>query len=688
MSANQRMFLQPSARLQRFLGRELIADPNLAVLEFVKNAYDAGASDVQVEFEISTQPTSLVISDNGIGMDERSFRANWLRPGFSSKSSDYDGPDLRSAENHEALKRSDSRSPAGEKGLGRLAAGRLGDVLTVFTRTHPGSPWLRVRFVWSDFDDMTKSFNEVAIPFDYVDEAPAGAYSVGTIIQIENLNQVWIGKVPGRPAPGRPRTRLGRLKQDLAFLIRAEVDKARDFNILLNSDAVTDPNDIGVIDVESSPLETAAYVYEFEVTSEPVEGGAGAFVARISSSIARSAEAALAASRPMAESLPDETFESLSAARDPRSRMGSAGSFRGMFLYTPPQAAKRAKNVEAASAGVLLYRDDVLVEPYGLPGDDWVGVEARKASRQGHAAIQPATFAGEVRITRELNSGLVDMSNRLGLLENEASSDFLALVRAEFLKFEGIILLEVLEERWADNREDKASERAAEVQTFARARLRAMAHRAGQPLQSMGIEAVNIRTVAGRTGLDPLVVAQLEGIATSLETSVKRLSGIVSSLTTVLNLETTSVPLIELVGEVVDDVRGFARQSGVEIDVDVTDDLTVLVPEGLIFEALTELVVNAIEAPRKSAQGLVRIVTRESHSGIEIDVVDDGTGIPGVPDQPLDLDQLQSTKGRPAGGLLNAESLVVAGRGSLRIVQSTESGTTVRVTMPRGVRPK
>ena len=34
---------RPSARLQRFLGSELIADPNVAIIEFVKNSYDAGA---------------------------------------------------------------------------------------------------------------------------------------------------------------------------------------------------------------------------------------------------------------------------------------------------------------------------------------------------------------------------------------------------------------------------------------------------------------------------------------------------------------------------------------------------------------------------------------------------------------------------------------------------------------------
>ncbi len=51
------MHLRPSARLQTFLGKELIADPNLAILEFVKNSYDAGADHVGSRFRsLQRQP--------------------------------------------------------------------------------------------------------------------------------------------------------------------------------------------------------------------------------------------------------------------------------------------------------------------------------------------------------------------------------------------------------------------------------------------------------------------------------------------------------------------------------------------------------------------------------------------------------------------------------------------------------
>jgi len=79
---------KPSARLQRYLGQELIADPNLAIIEFVKNAYDAGASLVLVNFELADSKTSLTIADDGVGMDLESFQKNWMHPGYSGKSPD------------------------------------------------------------------------------------------------------------------------------------------------------------------------------------------------------------------------------------------------------------------------------------------------------------------------------------------------------------------------------------------------------------------------------------------------------------------------------------------------------------------------------------------------------------------------------------------------------------------------
>ena len=115
--------------MQRFLGKELIADPNLAVIEFIKNSYDAHASVVYVDLKLTPASKAIheiTISDDGTGMDLDSFKENWMKPGFSYKA--------------EAREDSGGRIPVGEKGLGRLSAGRLGDRLHIFTRTDEKKP--------------------------------------------------------------------------------------------------------------------------------------------------------------------------------------------------------------------------------------------------------------------------------------------------------------------------------------------------------------------------------------------------------------------------------------------------------------------------------------------------------------------------------------------------------------------
>ena len=102
--------------------------------------------------------------------------------------------------------------------------------------------------------------------------------------------------------------------------------------------------------------------------------------------------------------------------------------------------------------GVFVYRDGVRVEPYGGPDDDWLGAQARKASRQGYAAIQPKQLYGFVAISKRTNPEMIDMSNRQGLVEDEAFEDFITHARAEFRNFETIVFDEFVEPAWRRRR--------------------------------------------------------------------------------------------------------------------------------------------------------------------------------------------------------------------------------------------
>jgi signal transduction histidine kinase len=675
VEADTPFYFQPSARLQRFLGRELIADPNVAIIEFVKNAYDAGASNVLVEFSLAEAPTSLTIADDGVGMNAKQFEENWMRPGFSEKvnktASRNPPAQATPAQVREAI-----RVPVGEKGIGRLAAGRLGEELDVFTRRASNRPWLHVHFRWADFDDMNIALSEVPIAHDYETTPIHQPYPSGTIVVISRLSQKWDERIRGRALKGRRRTKLGRLKQDLEFLVRPMGVESQDLTITLRSDMIREEGDIGEITPAIAAGESA-YGYSFEV----IECKGEMVIHR---AVTRSAEAAGEAGKPRSEDFGDTIVDAAVANKESRPDKLLCGAFEGKFFYDPPPAQRRAREIDKSPVGVLLYRDGLLVEPYGLGDDDWLGARARKAQRQGYAAIQPDTLSGHVLITRRGNPVLRDQSNRLGLLDTPESENFLEHLRAEFSVFERLVSEEVLEQRWEGRKEEQAAAEAGESQERARVLMRALAHALRQPLQGLGFEVATLETLRKRPGVPPDVSIALGEVSDRVEGHVRVAESLIGPLLERERLEFAKISTLELVHKAVEQAQLLKEGQDAKISTKGADT-TVLVPPDLVVQALAGIITNAIEAPRANGMEAEVVVTvRPENKGMAIRVADNGTGIPGAtPDTALA--SIESTKGRPAIGLYSAEGSVIAARGRLRLVSTGDDGTTFELLLPTRV---
>ena len=71
------------ARAVEMLGRQQIAGIPTALHELLKNAHDAYADQVEVDF--FRQDKSLLIRDDGVGMTLNEFETRWLTLGTESK---------------------------------------------------------------------------------------------------------------------------------------------------------------------------------------------------------------------------------------------------------------------------------------------------------------------------------------------------------------------------------------------------------------------------------------------------------------------------------------------------------------------------------------------------------------------------------------------------------------------------
>lgn len=140
------------------LGEELVPNLDQAIIELIRNSYDADAKECTVEIKLDkANGGTIVISDNGSGMTSQQILNNWLVLGGSSKESTKLTPK--------------GRRTVGDKGLGRLAALRAGSSVEMVTR-HEDSPTdeaYSITIEWSKYDNA-KVVEEVGLPLEKVVE--------------------------------------------------------------------------------------------------------------------------------------------------------------------------------------------------------------------------------------------------------------------------------------------------------------------------------------------------------------------------------------------------------------------------------------------------------------------------------------------------------------------------------------
>ena len=196
--------IRPYARLlMNILGDQLITDKKVAVIEIIKNCYDADASCVKVRFrnmsnvKLNNLPLEeqayIEIEDDGCGMSLNIIRDVWLRPATPNK--------------FDKKKRKDNRTKRGriiqgEKGIGRFAIHKLGEKIELYTKAAGNNEVkLEMNFVDFDPDDLNlfnqptdsdyKLLDEVSNNW-YVQNPPERVFSEsGTIIRIYNIRERW-----------------------------------------------------------------------------------------------------------------------------------------------------------------------------------------------------------------------------------------------------------------------------------------------------------------------------------------------------------------------------------------------------------------------------------------------------------------------------------------------------------------
>lgn len=167
--------IRPAARLMHTIGSDLIGDCNAALVELVKNSYDADASIVEINFNFTKvdQENAIIITikDNGHGMSYDTIINKWLVPATDDKLIRKISPNKK-------------RKFQGRKGIGRFAASILGQEMTLSSTDQKGEK-STVVIDWRIFktDDFLENIELLV-------EKQKTTNSAGTVIEIIAKNEL------------------------------------------------------------------------------------------------------------------------------------------------------------------------------------------------------------------------------------------------------------------------------------------------------------------------------------------------------------------------------------------------------------------------------------------------------------------------------------------------------------------
>lgn len=390
-------------------GEDLITNENVAMIELVKNCYDAYALKVHIDFGVDEEGEPYIsIADDGCGMTQETIENAWATIATSyKKNQPYITREfIHKDDKGHTRKELRSRAVSGNKGLGRFSAARLGHEMHIITK-HKDDKCINAFFDWRSFEQAA-SVSDCAISLSYVDNNPfeENSNKTGTRIIIKRLRAEWTQQT------------IENLITELARLINP-FEKVNDFAIAVKSrynlDAVEiKPNEfinrplykiIGSVDSDGSV--TWTYYHD---NGEKKRQEKGCFLWNHENHGRIGTE--MFACGPFSFEIRAWDLDSVSTE-----------ALKGRF-----QIDKRTIRANIAQyKGLSVYRDNVLVLPKSESSKDWLGLDARRISRVGDR-LSTSQIVGIINISNDDNPGIKDTTDREKLADTVEYKQFTSIV--------------------------------------------------------------------------------------------------------------------------------------------------------------------------------------------------------------------------------------------------------------------
>jgi signal transduction histidine kinase len=429
------------------LGEQLVPDEVTALLELIKNSYDADASYVSIDINTTGQYENqqliysnhngfIAVEDDGFGMNEETILKSWLVISNSEKRKFKE----------QNKKTPEGRTPLGDKGLGRLSTQRLANKCEILTKKR-NEDGVHLAFDWKDFDKVDK-LSEVKIQSSVYETKK----KKGTILVLGDISypEVWKGK------------NLERFKGQVSQLI-SPYKENRPFEVYISVNGIKIDLEKSNEDLKDLAISTFKFSLEQNDTGDEyiisISGKTKLLKFRGNKSDEYFTYLAPDNGKKFFSYLNEKYKEihlsdsdkyfiqfdnhfsfskDISGLEKVNDEIANPGSFSGVIEeYTYDNWMSKEESVISvfdklsnyrafaqSQAGIKIYRNGFAILPYGINKNDWLGLAESQTHGGSYYPLRPANVIGYFSIDEAENRNLKEKTDRQGFVSNPYSNNF------------------------------------------------------------------------------------------------------------------------------------------------------------------------------------------------------------------------------------------------------------------------
>ena len=473
-----------SARTARLIGQENFANAEGAIIELVKNSYDADASVCVII--IDPVNDSIRILDNGDGMTEQIIRSHWMTIGTDDKKINF---------------RTKSRVKTGAKGIGRFALDRLGKSSIMVTKTLE-SESLVWDVDWNQFENAGAVISDIKATLQvgnssFMDEliemenfsgvkepfVEFWTEEKGTLISIDNLKDTWDEKAT-QSLYSNLEILVPPLETNIFQVFLFSTLEAGKYGKV--SPTLCDDYDYKITTTVSEDQSVKIQVFRNELNFGDLKR-----IGFFEKSKLNQPQYQLEIFEKGVFDMPTKLETLIAGFKDvdKNNNLSKIGAFSFSFYFMkrgggqekdedigkyPYKAVNYSNRTNWLDkfGGIKIFRDNFRVRPYGETKSssfDWLDLGKRAFSnptvtRPGYR-VRPQQVYGIVNISRIDNINFEDKSSREGLQENDAFSLFKQIIKAiiEIFENDRNQIMMTLKKIYDDNNKKRKAQEEAEL---------------------------------------------------------------------------------------------------------------------------------------------------------------------------------------------------------------------------------